>query len=422
MRIAFLVYYFPPDGGAGSQRPASWVRHFPALDVDCTVFTREVSDSDRTRFDPRDPSLLPWIEGARVVRTPWHAGQNGVLDWMSRVATQVAEEHERRPFDLLLVTCPPYELARPAAKLAAARLGIPCVLDLREPWALDGIREHRSIIHKWRALREVRAVLEKMQGIIVQTSAARDVVHSFLEKAPQIEVVANGFEPSDFDIAPASKPAGEFRIVFTGQFLSREAVASSSIRSRVRDLFAVRTVPIQPTGRSPLHLLRAIRILRERQPALGQRIRFHFAGVVDEWTKKVIDRSGVQDAVVLHGQLEHARCAALLKSADALFLSLHGVPRGVPSMIIPGKAFEYLAARRPILAAVPDGDTRELVRDFADGVATDPCDDEGIAAAIERVSRGAFDAANGIADLTRFTRRSLAQDTAEFLRRVHDRW
>ena len=91
-------------------------------------------------------------------------------------------------------------------------------------------------------------------------------------------------------------------------------------------------------------------------------------------------------------------------------------------MIIPGKAFEYLAARRPILAAVPDGDTRELVRDFADGVATDPCDDEGIAAAIERVSRGAFDAANGIADLTRFTRRSLAQDTAEFLRRVHDRW
>jgi hypothetical protein len=47
--------------------------------------------------------------------------------------------------------------------------------------------------------------------------------------------------------------------------------------------------------------------------------------------------------------------------------------------IVPGKVFEYLGARRPILAIVhPDGESAGLVRQTNTGVVIDPEDVEGI--------------------------------------------
>jgi glycosyltransferase involved in cell wall biosynthesis len=88
-------------------------------------------------------------------------------------------------------------------------------------------------------------------------------------------------------------------------------------------------------------------------------------------------------------------------------------------MIIPGKAFEYLAAGRPILAAVPPGETRDLVLAHADAVAADPVDDASIARAITRIRDRDFDSRRPAGEaLDRFTRRELARRTADFLRSI----
>jgi hypothetical protein len=50
-----------------------------------------------------------------------------------------------------------------------------------------------------------------------------------------------------------------------------------------------------------------------------------------------------------------------MRTADLLFLPMHDLPPGERAGLIPYKTFEYLAARRPILAAVPDGDVRDLL-------------------------------------------------------------
>ena len=63
----------------------------------------------------------------------------------------------------------------------------------------------------------------------------------------------------------------------------------------------------------------------------------------------------------LHGRLSHRETLALLRSADLLFLPMHELPPGQRAGLIPYKTYEYLAARRPILAAVPDGDVRDML-------------------------------------------------------------
>jgi glycosyltransferase involved in cell wall biosynthesis len=49
-------------------------------------------------------------------------------------------------------------------------------------------------------------------------------------------------------------------------------------------------------------------------------------------------------------------------------------------LIVPGKTYEYLAARKPILACVPPGDTRGFVQKAGVGLVCDPTDVTGIAA------------------------------------------
>jgi hypothetical protein len=51
----------------------------------------------------------------------------------------------------------------------------------------------------------------------------------------------------------------------------------------------------------------------------------------------------------------------MIRSADLLFLPMHDLPAGRRARLVPCKTYEYLASGRPILAAVPEGDARDLL-------------------------------------------------------------
>ncbi|HEY8647521.1 MAG TPA: hypothetical protein VIL77_16745, partial [Gaiellaceae bacterium] len=108
-------------------------------------------------------------------------------------------------------------------------------------------------------------------------------------------------------------------------------------------------------------------------------------------------------------------------SADLLFLPMQNLPPGRRSSTVPGKTYEYLASGRPILAAVPDGDARDiLIR--AGHRTCKPDDVASIAAAIAVTleSRGAEPPLPETArDVIRgFERHELARQLADVMRLV----
>jgi glycosyltransferase involved in cell wall biosynthesis len=112
------------------------------------------------------------------------------------------------------------------------------------------------------------------------------------------------------------------------------------------------------------------------------------------------------------------------RDSEALLLLLPDVGergRDVPS----GKLFEYLAAGRPILAAVPpDGAAAELIREANAGIVTAPDDAEAIRAAIDelvgRWRRGTLDAQPINGDLrARIDRFARSSEYASLLYDLH---
>jgi glycosyltransferase involved in cell wall biosynthesis len=167
--------------------------------------------------------------------------------------------------------------------------------------------------------------------------------------------------------------------------------------------------------RSHVFLLQALAALRERAPELADGVELHLAGVTTS-----ADRDTATDPCVrLHGYLPHAESVALLRSADLLFLPMHDLPGGRRATIVPGKTYEYLAAGRPILAAVPDGDARDLVQTAPGASVVRPRDVAGMAAElerqIERRRRSGRVADQHAPSLSGYERRRLSGDLARVL-------
>lgn len=436
MRVLLFAYYFPPDGGAGTQRPASFAKHFPALGIDCTVVTRTPPER-RNYWEPEDRTLLASAErSARVLRTPpQDAGQaqEGLERWLNAVEQLADAEIRRERPDVLLLTMSPFQLWRIGATLAN-RHRIPVVYDLRDPWALDGWQSYRTYLHWRREATEMRAMLRRADGVVANTPESRTLFCAFEPSLDpsRVTVVTNGWEADDFPLpAPAIPPIvtatgrRRMRLVFTGSFLSKPLYPGRSLKQRLGAFFRYVPEPIQAGGRTPFHLLRAIGSLRERQSAAGHEIQLVVVGQKDEWTARCVSESGVADAVEFTGYLSHGESVRMIREADALFLPLHGLPPGVRSRIVPGKAYEYLATGRPILGALPEGDAREIVEATGRGFIADPCDDESLAGALTSLhagwTRGAFAESVRGPNTAQFERAVLAANLATFLRDIASR-
>ena len=74
----------------------------------------------------------------------------------------------------------------------------------------------------------------------------------------------------------------------------------------------------------------------------------------------------------------------LMRTADLLFLPMHSLPIGVRAGLVPTKTYEYLAAGRPILAAVPMGDARDILEAAGTAIVCDPMDVDAMTLALRK--------------------------------------
>ena len=128
---------------------------------------------------------------------------------------------------------------------------------------------------------------------------------------------------------------------------------------------------------------------------------------------------GLEDLINDHGFLSHGEAVRVCREADALMLFV--APERGPSAST-GKLYEYLAARRPVLAVVPeDGEAARIVRETGAGIVVPAADVARCKAAlmdlIDRWRRG-DDATGATGDIERYSREHLTGVLADELNAI----
>jgi glycosyltransferase involved in cell wall biosynthesis len=390
-RALVLAYYYPPHGGAGVQRTVKFLKHLPSFGFEAVVVAGPAATS--LHWAPRDETLSREATPAAEVRVPgpepgrstgwtsraerWLGLPSRFSRWWVSGATELGLQYAD-DVDVVYATMSPFETAAAAAGIARAA-GKPWVADLRDPWALDDWTVFPSALHRRLEERRMRKALERAEAVVLNTPEARRVVlDRFLGLDPaRVVTIPNGWDREDFTVEPEERTDGAFRIVYVGY-------SHVDIRRKRTGLVGGRLAGSAPgldaLARSHVFLLDAVDALVDREPSLADRIEVHLAGGQDAPDA----RTAAHPLVRMHGYVSHPEAVALMRSADLLFLPMQDLPPGVRTTTVPGKTYEYLAARRPILGALPDGDARDLVARLPDGHLCRPRDVACMAETIRR--------------------------------------
>lgn len=393
-RVLWLAYHFPPVGGGGVQRSLKFVRDLRAHGYEAVVVTGPGPAA--YHWTPADESFLQEIPpGTSVVRLPtpapvvtprrrrvdrWLGLEPAFSRWWREGALAAGTELEE--VDAVFATLSPYESAEVAIALARCH-GVPCVLDLRDPWALDEMTVYPTALHRLREVRRMRAALAAADAVIMNTpEACRAVLERFPElRRSRVVTIPNGFDAQDFAGSDPERSDDRFRIVHTGSLHTEVGVAQRR-RGLLRRALGGAEAGVDILTRSHAFLLEAVERVVRADPRSGGAIEVHLAGAFSARDRELLDRR--RAPVRVHGYLPHADSVTLVRSADLLFLPMQDLPAGRRARIVPGKTYEYLASGRPILAAVPDGDVRDLLSALGHATVCRPGDVDAMAAGIAR--------------------------------------
>jgi glycosyltransferase involved in cell wall biosynthesis len=380
--VLILAHRFPPTGGAGVQRSlqlASFITGPGPVDFRWLPTDEALSD-DRLRttverLPATEPSVTsPWENRAeRWLRIPlrWQR-------WWDAEALKAAES-AGRDADVIHASVAPYSTGATAVRIARA-LGKPLVLDFEDPWALDEMLVYPTRLHRRLELRRMGRVLRAADAVVMNTPEARArVLRTFPRLSPErVHAVPNAFDPRDFTGPVPERTDGRFRIVHTGSMHTDLGLRQRS-QSRVKRVLGGTVDGVDFLTRSHVFLLDAVADVLRRRPELDGEVEVVLAGVFTDQDRAVAAR---YPFVTLSDFIPHAGTIELMRSADLLFLPMHDLPDGRRAGLVPQKTYEYLAAGRPILAAVPDGDARDLLESSGVAALCRPADTDGMAGAL----------------------------------------
>ncbi len=414
MKVLLVSLYFPPAGGGGVQRTLKTATHLPALGIETHVLA-----PDDPKWVHRDDELEPptqaWIHRARYVgprgRRP--ADELHGTTGLTRLGTQarlfgrrllLPDENvpwnltaipaairiaRHEAIDVVLTTSPPSSVHLVGAAVKRAT-GARWVADLRDSLVAHPHRRADRLLVRIKEQGEhgVASLVGRYADAIVAAADAIADEARALEPQGRVVTIANGCDFDDF-AGLEHRPSDRFRITHAGSFFGR---------------------------RDPRPFLTA---LAESGLDVVARFAGDFRPADREWAEGL----GLGDRLDLIPYLPRRRSLELQRDSEALLLlipEVSGRGRGVLS----GKVFEYLAAERPILAAVPpDGAAAELIRATGAGEVVAPDDVPGIRRALEGLHERWRAGTLQATPLDPETRRSLARETrveelAELLREL----
>lgn len=427
-RVLIITYYWPPTGGPGVQRWVKFSKYLPSEGWQPVVYTPLNPD-----VNTLDDSLLSDIPAeAEVIKRPilepygigrklmggglaklkdgevnpingqeknfkqklslWIRGNFFIPDprvWWVRPSVKFLTKYlKEHPVDVIVTTGPPQSMHLIGRGVHRAT-GIPWVADFRDPWTKMHFYKH---LHLTKLADHIQ---HKMEKSVLDESDAVIAVTPYVQKEFQemtstpVHMITNGFDQDDFQIGlPLKADSRIFSVVHTGQFAN--------------------------VG-NPLVLWDTLAAKCKEDEEFDKALTIRLSGQVDAEIYAALEERGLGEKVNPLGYLPHNEAVAEQRSASMLILPLRQEPEY--KIALPGKIFEYLAARRPVLGVgQEDGAAAQILSETGAGVMYDWDNAAGIRAFVdtawEQFRSGSVPAASSI---DRYSRRSLTHDLVKLL-------
>ncbi|MBC7187177.1 MAG: glycosyltransferase family 4 protein [Calditrichaeota bacterium] len=391
-----VTYYFPPSGGAGVQRSLKFVKYLPSCGWQPVVLTAR--HADYPAYDPTLQAEVPpearvfrtrIVEPYRLYRRLTGKRPDEALD----IASLTRDERQRRAFKerlaeavrawlfipdarvgwlpfavyggvrvarqeqvaVIYSSAPPYtcHLIGLCLKLLT---GLPWVADFRDSWvgwlsaaqrpllprAVDCFLEHQ-------VLARADAILGVSRGVAEDLASRHAKLYD-----NRWHILPNGYDGADYEgLTPLPRP-DRLIVTYTGSLYGH---------------------------RNPEALLRAVKSLIAEQPVLRERLLLRFVGRTGGFIEEMLRDPELAGVVEVVPYVPHGESLRFLLSSDMLLLIIDDAPAN--KGIITGKLYEYIGARKPILALAPEGEAAALVQRLRVGTVVPPNDEQAIRRAIE---------------------------------------
>lgn len=422
-----IAYSFPPRGGSGVQRTVKFAKYLPEFGwepIILTVSNPPLDEPDyslldevpkniqvfRTRsFEPHRhfnsklegqisskdmysesarPNMEHFFGRVKSFLSTWLLIPDRWIGWFPSAFLQGIRILRNNKIDLIYSTSPPLT-DHLVAYLVKRLSGKPWIADFRDPWTQFWQYERSSYIRSRIDEAFEKIFLDSANKVIV---TCYPTAKGLLEKYTNLDMknfieITNGFDPNDFkDYEENRSP--KFVITYTGRFHSKQSF-------------------------SPC-FLKALYDLAVENPGFKEDVEVIFTGLFGQDASNLLKEFQLDDIVRCIGYLPHRNSIRYLLQSDVLLITLNTVLGH--DKIYPGKLFEYLAAKKPILALVAEGPTADLIRKMNAGIVVSPDDIEEIKVAVrelyDRFIQGKMHS-NTYSDLYRFKRRHLTKSLAE---------
>ena len=424
-RVLVISYYWPPSGGSGVQRWVKFSKYLPSEGWQPVIYTPENPELTTTDYSleeeiPQEAEIIKThiFEPYGIYRKLSGSGKKDVQSevnpinaqkktlkqkismlirgnlfipdprcmWISPSVRFLKKYLKEHPADIIISTGPPHSMHL-IAKGVAAATGIPWIADFRDPWTKMFYFKHLGLSlwaeKKHKALE--KSVLDSADAIVAVSPLVQEEFQE-MTNTP-VHLITNGYDEEDFD--QIVEQDGYFNITHTGLFAA---------------------------DGNPESLWAALSQKSREDEEFSKMLKIRLAGKNDKSITASIINAGLAANLRDIGYVSHQDAVREQKNASVLILPLRKEPEYRAT--IPGKLFEYLASRRPVLGiGQKDGAMARILESSKAGSVFDWEEYENIYRHIcncwELFKSDKLEA--GTENIEKYTRKALTRDMAEIM-------
>jgi len=366
LKVLIITYYWPPAGGSGVQRWLKFVKYLQNFGIVPVVYTvdngnylkedesllKEVPQNIEILKQPiLDPTnLLFWRKNKQQQKGVSNVSKGGLLSfirgnffipdpkvtWVQPSVNYLQKYLDKNEVDVIISSGPPHSMHLIAQKLHRKN-EVKWLADFRDPWTdLYYNKDFKQGLFAKNKSKKLEEAVLKNADCILTVSAG--LQKEFLKIAKRVEVITNGFDT---------------------EILESEKV--------VLDInFSISYIGLLPKQSNPIILFKVLKELCDESLEFRRALQINFVGDISEDVKAAIKASDLEMNTSFLGYVSHQKAIAYQKCSQVLLLLIPDVVNN--KGILTGKLFEYLAAKRPILAIGPtDGDLATLLKETNTG-------------------------------------------------------